>query len=149
MKKPSTGRKWFKSRPIHCIRPKTSSIWLTRNSATCSTCWARRRTSHTLRISPNSLTSDFRTINTLVSEFDKLLKNWNILEPIFKQSSNVKANLAETSSKFEGVNNGFKELINEMRVKPTVKEVCVVEGCKERVKELFIILDSCETVLTA
>jgi hypothetical protein len=57
--------------------------------------------------------------------------------------------LAETSSKFKGMNNGLKELINEMRVKPTVKEVCVVEGCKERVKELFIILDSCETVLTA
>jgi hypothetical protein len=84
-----------------------------------------------------------------VSEFDKLLKNWNILEPIFKQSSDIKANLAETSSKFKGMNNGLKELINEMRVKPTVKEVCVVEGCKERVKELFIILDSCETVLTA
>ena len=102
-----------------------------------------------MRISLNSLTSDFRTINTLVSEFDKLLKNWNKLEPIFKQSADVKANLAETSRKFDGMIGGFKALINEMRVKPTVKEVCVVEGCKERVKELFIILDSCETVLTA
>jgi dynein heavy chain len=97
----------------------------------------------------NSLTSDLRTINTLVSEFDKLQKNWNKLEPIFTQSADVKANLAETSRKFDDMNGGFKALINEMRDQPTVKEACVVEGRKERVKELFNILDSCETELTA
>lgn len=97
----------------------------------------------------NSLTSDLRTINTLVSEFDKLQKNWNKLEPIFTQSADVKANLAETSRKFDDMNGGFKALINEMRDQPTVKEACVVEGRKDRVKELFTILDSCETELTA
>ena len=89
----------------------------------------------------NSLTSYLRTINTLVSEFDKLQKNWNKLEPIFKQSADVKANLYETSRKFDEMNGGFKALINEMRDQPTLKEACVVEGCKKLIEELFIIID--------
>lgn len=97
----------------------------------------------------NSLTSDLNTINTLVSEFDKLQKNWNKLEPIFTQSADVKQNLAETSRKFDDMNAGFKALISEMRDQPTVKEACVVEGRVDRLKELLTVLDSCETELTA
>lgn len=84
-----------------------------------------------------------------MSEFDKLQKNWNKLEPIFTQSADVKQNLAETSRKFEDMNAGFKNLISEMRDQPTCKEACVVEGRVDRLKELLTTLDSCETELTA
>jgi len=97
----------------------------------------------------NELTNDLRTINKMVAEFDKLQKNWNKLEPIFTQSADVKANLAETSRKFEDMNGGFKALIFEMRDHTTVKEACVVEGRVERLKDLISILDSCEAELTA
>jgi dynein heavy chain len=95
------------------------------------------------------LTSDLRTIITLVGQFEKLQKNWNKLEPIFTQSADVKANLAETSRKFDDMNAGFKAIISEMRDHSTVKEACVVAGRAERIKELLEILDTCETELTA
>ena len=90
-----------------------------------------------------------RTINSLVQQFEKLQKNWNKLEPIFTQSADVKANLAETSRKFEDMNGGFKAIINEMRDHSTVKEACVVKGRLDRIKEHLIKLDTCETEFTA
>jgi len=51
----------------------------------------------------------------LVSEFDKLQKNWIKLEPIFTQSADVKANLMETARRFDSMNENFKGMIKDMR----------------------------------
>jgi len=63
----------------------------------------------------NTLTSELKVINTLVSEFDKLQKNWIKLEPIFTQSADVKANLMETARRFDAMNENFKNMIKDMR----------------------------------
>lgn len=62
----------------------------------------------------NTLTRELKTINTLVSEFDKLQKNWMKLEPIFTQSVDVKTNLRDTSLRFDEMNNNFKVMIRDM-----------------------------------
>jgi dynein heavy chain len=61
------------------------------------------------------LTNELKTINTLVSIFDKLQKMWNKLEPIFTQSADVKTNLMETARRFDAMNENFKNLIRDMR----------------------------------
>jgi len=63
----------------------------------------------------NLLTGELKTINTLVSEFDKLQKNWVKLEPIFTQSADVKTNLMETARRFDAMNERFKSMIRDMR----------------------------------
>jgi dynein heavy chain len=66
-------------------------------------------------VTGNTLTNELKTINTLVTEFDKLQKNWIKLEPIFTQSADVKANLMETARRFDSMNEAFKNMIKDMR----------------------------------
>lgn len=97
----------------------------------------------------NTLTNELKIINTLVSEFDKLQKNWIKLEPIFTQSADVKQNLMETARRFESMNENFKNMIKDMRLFATVKESSTVEGRVDNLKSQIKELDMCERELTA
>jgi len=83
-----------------------------------------------------------------VTEFDKLQKNWQKLEPIFTQSADVKTNLRDTAVKFDEMNANFKVMVKDMYSYKTVKESSVVEGRVDTLLSLISVLNECERQLT-
>jgi len=66
-------------------------------------------------------------VDSVVNEWLKVQKNWRVLVNIFMDSEDIRMQLPEDSKLFEGVDNDFKTIMNEVFFQPNVIEACTNE----------------------
>ena len=88
-----------------------------------------------------------RTVDSVLTVWMKVQKNWRRLEPIFMQSEDIRSQLPEDSKRFETLDNQFREMMNEASQNAKVVEACCTEGREELLKQLHDHIELCEKSL--
>jgi len=90
--------------------------------------------------------SNLEIVSTVIDEWLKVQKDWRQLVNIFLKSEDIKAQLAEETKLFEGVDREFRDIMIEASTNPLVLEACTVER-KEALHQMNINIKKCEKSL--
>jgi dynein heavy chain len=88
-----------------------------------------------------------RTVDTVLSVWMKVQRNWRRLETIFLASEDIRATLHEETKLFEGIDNEFREIMKDAEENPSVVEACCAEGRQEALDNLASNIERCEKAL--
>lgn len=86
-------------------------------------------------------------VEEVLKEWLSVTKAWASLESIFLASADIRAQLPDDTKRFEGIDNGFKELMKSAVETPNVVDACVKEGRGESLKEMTRNLELCQKSL--
>uniref|UniRef100_A0A0G4GMS7 Dynein-1, subspecies f n=1 Tax=Chromera velia CCMP2878 TaxID=1169474 RepID=A0A0G4GMS7_9ALVE len=88
-----------------------------------------------------------RTVDSVLTVWMKVQRNWQRLEPIFMLSEDIRSQLPEDSKRFETLDAQFKELMMDASQSPLAVDACCVEGREELLKGIFGMIELCEKSL--
>lgn len=88
-----------------------------------------------------------KNVDTILGIWIKVQRNWQRLETIFLASEDIKAQLPEDTKRFIGIDNNWRELMNEAGEDPSVINACNTEGREELLFELHGEIELCEKSL--
>jgi len=89
-----------------------------------------------------------RTIDNVLSVWQKVQANWCRLEPIFMLSDDIRSQLPEESKRFEQVDQKWKELMLDAASQSgLIVEICCAEGREEALNDIHQTIETCEKAL--
>ena len=89
-----------------------------------------------------------RTVDAVLSIWQKVLRNWSRLEPIFLLSEDIRAQLPEDSKRFELVDKEFKDLMIAVgQMSGAIEICCGTDGREDQLVKMNIQIETCEKAL--
>ena len=77
----------------------------------------------------------------------KVQRNWKRLETIFLASEDIRSQLPDQTKAFEGIDNEFRDIMNDAKENPLIVEATTVEGRKESLDTINQEIEVCENAL--
>ncbi|EER04205.1 conserved hypothetical protein, partial [Perkinsus marinus ATCC 50983] len=72
-----------------------------------------------------------RTVDSVLTVWQKVQRNWCRLEPIFMLSDDIRSQLPEDSKRFEALDAEWKDLMLDASQLSNAVEICCAEGREE------------------
>ncbi|CAG9311235.1 unnamed protein product [Blepharisma stoltei] len=91
--------------------------------------------------------STMKTVESVLSVWIKVQRNWRRLETIFLASEDIRSQLPDKTKLFEGIDNDFREIMADARANCKVIEATTLEGRETTLKTLNEQIESCESAL--
>ena len=90
-----------------------------------------------------------KTVDAVLSIWQKVQRNWSRLEPIFLLSEDIRAQLPEDSKRFELVDKEWKDLmiISVGQLSSVIEICCGTEGREEQLAKMNVQIETCEKAL--
>lgn len=88
-----------------------------------------------------------KTVDSVITIWLKVQRNWQRLEPIFLGSEDIKLQLPDEAKRFETIDGAFKEMLREAREEPGVIIACTWDGREELLNNFFLEIETCEKAL--
>lgn len=89
----------------------------------------------------------FRTVESVISIWIKVQKNWQTLESIFLASDDIRSQLPDDTKRFEGVDGEFRQIMQDARDNPLVIQATTQVGRFDLLKDLNDSIELCEKAL--
>jgi len=87
------------------------------------------------------------TVSDVLINLTEIQRKWSYLEPLFIGSDEVRRELPEDASRFEGLDRSVKTILKEMHATMNVKAACNKAGLTKELDDLQVGLDKCEKSL--
>lgn len=88
------------------------------------------------------------TVQSVLSVWLSVTKQWASLESIFLGSADIRSQLPDDTKRFEGIDTDFKDMMRDASATPNVVEACTAEGREELLKnQLVPNLEICQKAL--
>ena len=92
--------------------------------------------------------SKLRTVDAVLNIWQKVVRNWSRLEPIFLLSEDIRAQLPEDSKRFELVDKEWKDLMIAVgQMSGAIEICCGVDGREEQLAKMNMQIETCEKAL--
>ncbi|KAF4726241.1 hypothetical protein FOZ62_001950 [Perkinsus olseni] len=88
-----------------------------------------------------------RTVDSVLTVWQKVQRNWCRLEPIFMLSDDIRSQLPEDSKRFEALDAEWKDLMVDASQSSNAVEICCAEGREEVLHRLNEAIEACEKSL--
>jgi len=88
-----------------------------------------------------------RKVDSVLTVWVKVQKNWKRLETIFLASEDIRSQLPEDTKRFEELDIEWKEVMADAGNTPQVVDACVKENMEEKLMKFHQIIESCEKSL--
>ena len=88
-----------------------------------------------------------RTVDAVLTIWQKVLRNWSRLEPIFLLSDDIRSQLPDDSKRFEALDREWKDLMMSVGQLTSVIDICCAEGREELLSRLNGSIELCEKSL--
>merc|ERR550534_1956909 len=85
-----------------------------------------------------------RTVDAVLTVWQKVQQNWCRLEPIFMQSDDIRSQLPEDSKRFEQVDQQWKEVMQDASCSNLIVEICCFDGREDTLQNIHSNIETCE-----
>ena len=88
-----------------------------------------------------------KTVDSVITKWVKVQKDWQKLNPIFMQSEDIRTQLQDETKRFEKADADWQNLMRDAMEEPKVTDCACFEGREEFLKELQNEITFCEKAL--